>query len=75
MTASELYREIMNDNVSLIRAQPRPSLPGRMAGEVGHWWAAHQYRVDRGQDPALAQRPDDPTHVAGGQQLFRRLKQ
>jgi peptidoglycan/LPS O-acetylase OafA/YrhL len=54
----------VDDRVALGGTQPRAVLGPRAAGEVGDRRPAHQDRVHRAEDPALAERADDPSDVA-----------
>jgi hypothetical protein len=52
------------------RAQPSTFLSGRTAREAGRRRAGDKDRVNRREDPALAQGADDPSDVACGEKFL-----
>jgi hypothetical protein len=63
----------LNDDITLLPAQLGAFLGRWAVGEVRHWRARQQDRIDRREDAALAQGPDDPSHVARGEEVLRGL--
>jgi hypothetical protein len=62
-----------DDDVALLGAEPGALLSGRAAGEVRHWRAGQQDRIDCREGAALAQRADNPSDVTGRQVFLRCL--
>lgn len=60
----------LDDDITLLGAQPGAFLNWRATGEVGHWRAGHEHRADRPEDAALPQCADDPSYVSRGQEFF-----
>lgn len=46
----------LDDDITLLGAQPGAFLSRRAVGEVGHWRAGHEDRVDCLEDATLSQR-------------------
>src|SRR5215469_4536005 len=65
--------DVLDDDVTLLAAQPGALLSEWSDREIRHRWAGHQDRIDRREDAALAHRTDDPSDVAGRQQFLRCL--
>jgi hypothetical protein len=60
----------VDDDVSLLSAEPSTFLSGRTAREVLRRRAGDQDSVSRCEDSALAQRADDPSDVARGEEFL-----
>ena len=60
----------VDDDISLLSAEPSTFLGGWTAREVRRRRAGQQDRVSRGEDAALAQRADDPADAARGEEFL-----